>query len=137
MNTAHRQSARNETAEKPFAERVAEAKAEVASISPAAAHERRQRDADTLFIDPRPADAIRETTGSIPGALNVTLDRLMGRGDLPPALASRNRPIITACQGGPMGALAAQALKHRGFTRVAYVDGGTQAWLDAGYPTDR
>ena len=57
-----------------------------------------------------------------------------------PIALNRSRflsPIITACQGGPMGALAAQALKHRGFTRVAYVDGGTQAWLDAGYPTER
>jgi len=137
MTTANQRSADRKVAEKPFAERVAEAKAEVPGISPADAHDRRQQDPETLFIDPRPAEAIASTTGLIPGALNVTLDRLSGAGDLPEALASRSRPIITACQGGPMGALAAQALKHRGFTRVAYMDGGTQAWLDAGYPTER
>jgi rhodanese-related sulfurtransferase len=34
-----------------------------------------------------------------------------------------------------MGALAAHALKKRGYTRVQFMEGGTQAWLDAGYPT--
>jgi rhodanese-related sulfurtransferase len=137
MNTTQQQSARHEAVEKPFAERVAEARSEVPPISAADAHDQRLRDPDTLFIDPRPAKAIADTTGLIPGALNLTLDRLNSAGDLPPELASRSRPIIAACQGGAMGALAARALKHRGFTNVKFLDGGTQAWLDAGYPTER
>jgi len=96
-------------------------------------------DPQTLFIDPRSAADIAATTGIIPGALNVTLKELSDASDeaLPRQFASRTRPIITACQGGPMGALAAHALKQRGFHNISFVDGGTQGWLDAGYATMR
>ena len=127
MNTQH----------KSFDERVAEAEAEMPSITAVAAYERFQSDPETLFVDPRPAEAIARTTGIVPGAINVTLAQLDDAGDLPEAMASTSRPIIAVCQLGHTGAVAAHALKRRGFTRVAYMDGGTQAWLDAGYPTNR
>jgi len=125
--------------EKTFSERVAEAKAAVPSLSPRDAHMRMARDPDTLFIDPRGAGDIAATTGIIPGALNVPLKELSDAEDeaLPRELASRSRPIIAACQGGPMGALAAYALRQRGFRNVSFIDGGTQGWLDAGYATIR
>jgi len=125
--------------EKSFAERVAEAKAAVPAISPQAARERSESNPDTLFLDPRDAAGIASSTGIIPGALNLPLGKLSesADADLPGALASRSRPIITACQAGPMGALAAHALKNRGFTNVCFMDGGTQGWLNAGYPTNR
>lgn len=34
-----------------------------------------------------------------------------------------------------MSAMAAKTLKDMGFENVAYLDGGTQAWKDAGLPT--
>lgn len=125
--------------EKSFEERVAEAKAEVPSITPQAAKELKDSDPTTVFIDPRNDADIRSSTGRIPGALNVTLDDLAGRPDagLPKELDSRECRVITACKGGPMGALAAHALKKRGFTNVSYIEGGTQGWLDAGYPTEK
>jgi rhodanese-related sulfurtransferase len=125
--------------EKSFKERVEEAKAAVPAVTPQEANARKTSDPNTLFIDPRGADDIRKTTGIIPGALNVALKDLSDTSDdrLPEALASRSRPIITACQGGPMGALAAHALQQRGFENVAFIDGGTQGWLDAGYATVR
>lgn len=125
--------------EKSFKERVEEAKAAVPAVTPQEANARKTSDPDTLFIDPRGAEDIRKTTGIIPGALNVSLKDLSEAPDdnLPEALASRSRPIITACQAGPMGALAAHALQQRGFDNVAFVDGGTQGWLDAGYATVR
>lgn len=125
--------------EKSFKERVEEAKAAVPAVTPQEANARKTSDPDTLFIDPRGAEDIRKTTGIIPGALNVSLKDLSETPDdnLPEALASRSRPIITACQAGPMGALAAHALQQRGFDNVAFVDGGTQGWLDAGYATVR
>lgn len=125
--------------EKSFSERVAEAKAEVAAITPQAAKERKESDANTLFVDPRDAAGIGSTTGIIPGALNFPLGKLNDCPDaeLPEELASRSRPIITACQAGPMGALAAHALKKRGFTNVCFMDGGTQGWLNAGYATNK
>ena len=125
--------------EKSFSERVAEAKAAVPAISPQAAMERKESDPSMLFLDPRDAAGIASSTGIIPGALNLPLGKLSegADADLPEALASRSRPIITACQAGPMGALAAHALKERGFTNVCFMDGGTQGWLNAGYPTNR
>jgi rhodanese-related sulfurtransferase len=125
--------------ERTFSERVAEAKAAVTSVSAREAHARMVNDPQTLFIDPRSAADIAATTGIIPGALNVTLKELSDAPDeaLPRQLASRTRPIITACQGGPMGALAAHVLKQRGFHNISFVDGGTQGWLDAGYATMR
>lgn len=122
---------------KSFDDRVAEAEAEMPTITVAAAYERHQNDPETLFVDPRPAEAIARTTGIVPGALNVTLARLDGTDELPEAMASTSRPIIAVCQLGHTGAVAAHALKRRGFTRVSYMEGGTQAWLDAGYPTNR
>jgi len=122
---------------KTFEESVAEARAEVFAVSPQEANRRKTFEPLTLFIDPRPAADIGTTTGIIPGALNLPLDELNNRTDedLPQELASRSRPIITACQGGPMGALAACALKRRGYHNVFYMDGGTQGWLDAGFTT--
>lgn len=123
--------------EKSFSERVAEAKAEVPAISPQAARERKEQGSNILFIDPRNAADISASTGIIPGALNLPLGKLneSADADLPGELASRSRPIVTACQAGPMGALAAHALKKRGFTNVCFMDGGTQGWLNAGFPT--
>lgn len=125
--------------EKPFSERVAEAKAAVPAISPQAAKERKDSDSGTLFLDPRDPTGIASSTGIIPGALNLPLSKLTesADADLPSELASRSRPIVTACQAGPMGALAAHALKQRGFTNVCFMDGGTQGWIDAGYPTNK
>lgn len=125
--------------EKSFSERVAEAKAEVPAITPQAARERKEQDPNILFIDPRNAADINASTGIIPGALNLPLGKLneSADADLPGELASRSRAIVTACQAGPMGALAAHALKKRGFTNVCFMDGGTQGWLNAGFATHK
>jgi len=123
--------------EKSFEQRVAEARSAVPAIDPEEAHARLQRNPGTLFIDPRNEQDIRKSTGSIPGSISVPLDQLaeLSDGELPTALKSRAQPIITACQGGPMGAIAAHLLKLRGFKNVAFVEGGTQGWLDAGFET--
>lgn len=123
-----------ETMEKSFEEKLAEAKAAVSSVSPQQANALKEKYPDIVFIDPRDAEDIASTTGIIPGALNVTLNNL-SQSELPEELSSHSRHIITACQGGPMGALAAHALKQRGYNNVAFIDGGTQSWLDAGYTT--
>ena len=124
--------------EKSFDQRVAEAKAEVPAVTPKQAKERKTSDPDTLFIDPRDVADIT-STGIIPGALNLRLNELSEKADedLLQTLASRSRPIITSCGAGPMGALAAHALKQRGFSNVSFIDGGTQGWLDAGFATAR
>jgi len=120
--------------EKSFSERAAEARTAVSAISPGEAWQRRANNPEVVFIDPRNAEDINRTTGLIPGALNVPLSDLNEQAidHLP-----RTSAIITACQGGPMGAIAAYTLQKRGYKNVCFMDGGTQAWLDAGYDTVR
>lgn len=125
--------------EKSFDERVADAKAAVSAVSPQEANKRKSVDPNTLFIDPRDIPDINATTGIIPGALSISLSLLSDcpQDELPAELHSHSRPIIASCQGGPMGALAAHALKQRGYKNVVFIEGGTQGWLDAGYSTSR
>lgn len=122
---------------KSFEEKVAEAKSEVPAISPQEARKRKEADPNVLFIDPRDTADIKATTGMIPDALNVTLNDLCEKDDseLPQELSDHSRSIITSCQGGPMGAIAAHALKLRGYQNIQFMDGGTQGWLDAGFTT--
>ena len=128
---------------KTFKQMVAEAMAEVPVISPQEAHRRTQEDPRTLVIDPRDAAEIPATTGIIHGAMNISYVALTYMADnqgpqewREPELADRSRPIITACEIGPLGALAGKLLQDMGFTNVSILEGGTQAWKDAGYPTE-
>ncbi len=123
--------------EKTFEQRVTEARAAVPALSPEEANACKLENPEVLFFDPRETNAISTTTGRIPGALNMPLAELaeIAADALPGEFNSTSRPIITACQGGPLGAIAAHLLKRRGFTNVAFIDGGTQGWIEAGYPT--
>lgn len=126
---------------KTFGQMTAEALAQVPTISPAETHKRLQQDLNTLVIDVRDAADIA-MTGTIPGALNLSLGSLTYKADdeVPedwrePALKDRSRPIITTCILGPMGALGGKLLKDMGFTNVSILEGGVRAWIDAGFPT--
>lgn len=121
--------------EKSFNDRVEEAKQVVSSLTPQQAASLRDSH-DVVFVDPRPADAIAETTGLITGARNIQLDDIAD-GNLPPDLDKDATQVVTACQGGPMGAIAAHEFHKQGFANVHYVEGGTQGWLNAGFSTSR
>ena len=49
----------------------------------------------------------------------------------------RDTPIAVHCQGGTRSAIAASLLQAQGFTNVANVAGGIQAWTAAGLPVER
>jgi rhodanese-related sulfurtransferase len=125
-----------------FDQMVAEALADVPTISPAEAQQKMQADPNTLVIDVRDAADI-PVTGIIPGAVNISLGTLTYKADnqvsrewRDPNLADRARLIITTCETGEMAALAGKLLKDMGFTDVCILEGGTVAWKDAGYSTD-
>ena len=86
------------------------------------------------FVDPRPAEAITATTGKIPRARLISIDEIEA-GNLPPAFADRSIHVIATCQAGPMASKAADALIAHGFANVSWIEGGTQAWIDAGFDT--
>jgi rhodanese-related sulfurtransferase len=125
-----------------FRQMVSDAAAAVPALDPAGAKRRLESDPRTLVVDVRDPADIPET-GKIRGALNVSYAALPYKADqeVPedwrePALRDRSRPIITTCALGPMGALGAKLLHDMGFSDVAYLDGGTQAWKDAGLPVE-
>ena len=126
---------------KTFMQMASEAMAAVPSVSPQEARKRLQDDPDTLLIDVRDLDMIRETgmaEGAIPisnGALPLRADRELPEEYRDPRLQDRSRPVLTICGAGPMSAMGAKTLKEMGFEHVAYVEGGTQAWQEAGLPT--
>lgn len=88
------------------------------------------------FVDPRPADAIAGTTGKIPGARLISIEDVEA-GRLPPVFADKTLRVVTTCMAGPMAQKAAAAFANAGFGSVNWIEGGTTAWVDAGYPTER
>lgn len=123
-----------------FDEMAAEALAVVPAITPLEAQRQLADNPDTLVIDVRDAADVA-ATGTIPGALNISYGALTYQADhLAPAtwrapqLADHDRPIITTCIFGPLGALGGKLLRDMGFTDVKILAGGVQAWSDAGLP---
>jgi rhodanese-related sulfurtransferase len=51
-------------------------------------------------------------------------------------LADRNRSVLVTCGAGGQAALGAYLLKQMGFTDVAYIEGGTTAWKNAGFEVE-
>ena len=47
----------------------------------------------------------------------------------------QNKRLVLYCARGPRSALAAWRLKQMGFDKVCYLNGGLNAWLDAGGET--
>jgi rhodanese-related sulfurtransferase len=127
---------------KTFMQMVQEAKAEVPGVSPVEAQRRFLEDPDALLLEVRDAGNI-PVDEKAPNAVNVSLGTLPIRADLEVPeerrdlrLQDRSRQVVTTCGLGNLAALGARLLKEMGFTNVAYMEGGMQAWKDAGLPTD-
>ena len=128
---------------KTFMQMASEAMAAIPDISSQEVKRRMKEEPSTLVVDVRDAgDTVQ--TGVIPGALNISLGMLAVRADseLPEewrhaSLQDRSRPVVVTCALGPNGARGARELKEMGFTNVCYLQGGMQAWVAAGFPTER
>jgi len=48
-----------------------------------------------------------------------------------------DRRVILHCASGGRSALSAKTLREMGFDKVAHLDGGYNAWSEAGLPTDK
>ena len=127
---------------KTFMQMVQEAKAEVPGVSPVEAQLHLQENPDALLLEVRDAENIPGDERA-PNMVNISLGTLPIRADLEVPeqrrdlrLADRSRQVITTCGLGNLAAMGASLLKEMGFTNVSYMDGGMQAWKDAGLPTD-
>jgi rhodanese-related sulfurtransferase len=130
-------------APKTFTRMAEEAYRAVPTIKPADLQRRQKKETDLLVIDVRDAADI-EQTGTVPDSLNISYGALtyMADKEVPeswqhPQLANRSRPIVTTCILGPLGALGGKLLHDMGFTNVQTLEGGVQAWIEAGLPVIR
>lgn len=66
---------------------------------------------------------------------------LIPLGQLPSRLTEiaqyKDKPVAVICRSGRRSANATEILRNAGFTQVANVEGGTNAWVGAGLPVDK
>jgi hydroxyacylglutathione hydrolase len=76
-------------------------------------------------------DPSEQRSGVVPGAVRIPLARLLdGLREL-----DATAPTIVYCAAGYRSSIAASLLRSVGFTHVADLQGGYDAWADAGLPT--
>ncbi len=117
---------------------LASARTRLARLDPHAA--RRAVSAGGRLIDIR-ADSQIAADGVIPGALIIPRNVLEWRLDPESGHSHPDAPgledhVIIVCNRGYQSSLAAVALQELGFRRATDLDGGFQAWRDAGLPVD-
>jgi glyoxylase-like metal-dependent hydrolase (beta-lactamase superfamily II)/rhodanese-related sulfurtransferase len=92
-----------------------------------------QAPSSLLILDVREREAF--AAGHLPGARNVPRGELELRadGELPDPTVR----ILTCCKFGKVSTLAAATLRSMGYTRVVALDGGIEAWTQAGHPLEK
>lgn len=94
---------------------------------------------NALLVDLRESDE-RDEHGAIPGALHAPRGMIEFWAD-PSSPYHReefdpNRRIIFHCASGGRSALVADTLQGMGYTNVAHLDGGMNAWKEANRPVE-
>ncbi|MCZ2103400.1 MAG: rhodanese-like domain-containing protein [Comamonadaceae bacterium] len=120
------------------AELVQSAKSAIQNLSPAQVAEELRR-GEAVLVDVR--DAPELTAGRIPGAVHASRGMLEFHAD-PGCTAHKeglhpDRRTILHCASGGRSALAVRTLQAMGYTNVAHLDGGFQAWQTAGLPIEK
>ncbi len=86
---------------------------------------------DTFLLDVREPSEYEE--GRIPGAFHLPQFQLASRLSEVP----KDKSVLVVCQHGNRSERAARFLTQQDYPRVASIQGGTQAWVEAGFPVDR
>jgi rhodanese-related sulfurtransferase len=118
---------------------LAEARNRIRRLSPTETAE--AMSAGALVIDIRPV-AQRRWEGEVPGAIVIERNVLEWR--LDPAsihhlaeVTGHDQEVVIVCSEGYASSLVAATLVEMGFASAADLDGGFQAWADAGLPVRR
>jgi rhodanese-related sulfurtransferase len=118
---------------------VAEANAQVTTLSAADAIAAAQRE-DVVLVDIRDPREI-EREGRVPGSFSCTRGMLEFWIDPESPYAKpvfqQDKTFIFYCAGGLRSALAAKTAQDMGLKPVAHVEGGFAAWRDAGGPVEK
>ena len=121
----------------PSMQLIGEALAEVISISVDEALELVDG-GDAVFVDVR--ERAEHDAGAIAGAVAAPRGFLEFIADptspMHNAALSSGKPLVIYCASGGRSALAAKTLQDMGYSEVANLTGGFQAWTEAGGPTE-
>ena len=123
---------------KTAADMVTEAKQRVENLTVDQAADEIER-GDALLVDLREPGE-RAEQGAIPGAVHAPRGMLEFWAD-PASTYHRaefdpNRRVILHCASGGRSALAADTLQQMGYSNVAHMDGGFNAWKAANRPVE-
>ena len=121
---------------KTAAHLVAEAKAQIENLTPADVAAECDN-GDVLLVDIREPEELARN-GTIRGAVHAPRGMLEFYADptsayYRPEFAPGRRTILYCASGG-RSALAANTLRQLGYSAVAHLDGGMNAWLGTGQP---
>ena len=107
-------------------------------ISPMALSHHLKVDPDITLLDVR--SPVEYRSGHIPGARLAPLDQL-GNHDLSGlsgmTASEADRPVYLTCHAGDRAERAGHLLRESGLENVVMVEGGTQAWRQAGLPVKK
>lgn len=73
----------------------------------------------------------------VPQARNEPLDRFDPKGLVAAGAIAANQPAYLLCRSGGRATKAAEQMAKAGIDQGVVVEGGTQAWIEAGLPVDR
>ena len=111
---------------KSYADLLREARAQIREVTP--------QEVDALPVGAATIVDVREASeweqGHLPGARHVSKSYIEGQ--IEAATPDRDGPVILYCAGGVRSLFAAQTLSQMGYTDVASMSGGFQAWKGAG-----
>jgi rhodanese-related sulfurtransferase len=74
------------------------------------------------------------TRGHVPGAVNLSHDRLAAQ--LDELDAAKDQPIVVYCESGRRASLAADVLLEAGFTDIRHLTGDMSDWRSKERPTE-
>ncbi len=116
---------------------VKEAKQEIENITPLQAQQELS-DGNAVLIDIRESEEL-EKNGKIEGSVHAPRGMIEFYADSTQPYHmpefEKDKRIILQCASGGRSALAAQTLIRMGYNNVANLDGGLNAWKEAGLPT--
>ncbi len=111
---------------------LATTKKEVKAITPQELKKMIDREDDLWMLDIRESYMVIE--GSIEGMDNAAVGRGVLEFNVEHAIEDKNALVIVYCRSGKGAILGANTLQNvMGYKNVRYLEGGIEAWLEAGY----
>jgi molybdopterin/thiamine biosynthesis adenylyltransferase/rhodanese-related sulfurtransferase len=110
-----------------YADLLKEARTQIREVTP---QEVESLPDGTTVIDVREASEWEQ--GHLPNALHISKSYVEQQ--VENAVPDRDAPVVLYCAGGVRSLFAAQTMEQLGYTNVASMSGGFQAWKGAGLP---